>query len=139
MLLAIVLVLSACGSVEDAPLVPRDGSPTRVRSTDVAPEVLLAAASLWRPLVVNYTIDGSTPVEVDVAISSAPFSNGLDGVFLYPSMQIYLRYSEPTLLAHELGHALGLQHVSGCGVMSPIVCSTTLTQADLDEFNRSLR
>lgn len=136
MVLAIV-VFSACGSVQDAPFVPRDGSPTRIRSSDVAPEVLLAAAGLWRPLGVNYTIDGSTSVEVDVAISDAPFSNGLDGVFLYPSMQIYLRYSEPTLLAHELGHALGLQHVSGCGVMSPIVCSTTLTQADLDEFNRS--
>lgn len=44
---------------------------------------------------------------------------------------------EPALVAHELGHAMGLGHLPEqvAGVMSPYG-GTTLTPADLDEFCR---
>jgi hypothetical protein len=41
------------------------------------------------------------------------------------------------LVAHELGHAMGLRHVEGCAVMAPTPCDVTeLQPADLAELAR---
>lgn len=134
------LLIASCGRIEVESWIPRDGSPVLLELGEGVPaEVAVEAARIWEPTGVRFVLSSSAPARtVRVEMSSAPLHDDAGGSFqAWPEFRVRLRYADPALLAHELGHALGLHHLSTCALMSPSVCSASLTDADLAEFART--
>lgn len=133
-----IAIGSGCGEVQWEPLVPRDGSPTFLELHGVSQDAAERAAAMWEPLGVRFVLDATEHPAQVLPVHLGGLPAGKAGVFTPIPFEVRLRASDDWLtLAHELGHALGLQHVEGCALMSPTACSPTLTAADLDEFART--
>lgn len=135
----LVLGLSGCGGVRFEPLVPRDGSPTFLELHGVSPDVAARTAAVWEPAGVHFVITADVePAQVLPVYGGVAVRGDAIGSFTSIPFEVRLEIADDSLtLAHELGHALGLQHVKGCAVMSPAACSPTLTDADFAEFART--
>lgn len=139
---AVLLALSlftGCGSIAFDPWIPRDGSPVLLElGPGVSIEAAEQAAAVWAPAGVNFVTSGEHALHTVRVELSADLPANLSGRFMPRApFVVEVRTNDPIVLAHELGHALGLKHVEGCAVMSAPACSPTLTAADFDEFART--
>jgi hypothetical protein len=136
------LLLLAClsGCVETVDLTTQRAHRdcvTRVRLEGLSVATLEAASDVWEPLGVEFIARGEhydlTARLGDVAVA------GTNGEWSPASAIATIEADDPLLLAHELGHALGLDHVGGCSVMSPSACSIVLSEEDFAEWERTAR
>ena len=128
----IVLFLAACSSVGDYPTISRT-VPVLVRLEAVAPQTLAEAAETWEPLGPRFEV--GEPAQVHVV--RVDHLEGATGTYFAWPPKVELVADDPVTLAHELGHALGLQHVTDCGLMTATICAATLTTADVAEYGRT--
>lgn len=135
-LLALPTLACSCGEPQPAPQPPKRPAPVADRSL---PAAIAEAYAIWQAV-------GAEPPLVDIVLGNPPEIPGgfrADGFCLCNSLDpghdlIIVRYAIPTLIAHELGHAMGLHHVAqGDEIMSPIVQAwATVGPLTLGELRR---
>lgn len=125
--IGISLALSGCGRIETVPF--------RLESHGIDVAQLEHGADFWRAAGENWQIvdHGDWLAELG-ALPDGYAGRTLGGVLTFVDASPLA-----VLVAHELGHAMGLRHVEGegCAVMAPVPCDVTeLQPADLAELAR---
>jgi hypothetical protein len=135
-LIVALLAASGCADITARTWLPRDGSPIGLElGTGVDPEVVQAGADYWLGLGVRFDV-ATRPALVRLEIGELPA--GKEGLARWGGDITVAAGSPAVLIAHELGHELGLAHVhAACAVMSPTPCGAALSMADVDEFTRT--
>lgn len=135
---AVVLLALLAACANPPPSAHRDCT-TRVQLDGVSPATLAAASDIWRPLGVAFE-PCDTAHDLTARLGDVPYADA-NGAYYDERALVVIEHDDALLLAHELGHALGLDHVPQmpCAVMSPGACSMTLTDADRAEFERTAR
>lgn len=145
MRLLLLLAALVGGCVETVDLRIHRDRPTLVRLGDgVSAETLREASNIWRWLGPEFVEGEPAALLIERHEFPHPDVPGSPiGVFAFDPTRdrwiIGIHYDEPAVLAHELGHAMGLGHVEQepCAVMSPLVCATAVTLSDLAEWERT--
>lgn len=140
MLRLAVLLCLVTGCVEVVDLRIHRDRPTPVRlDPGVSAATLAEASNVWRILGPSFV--EQEPAALVIRRGELPWPTV--GFYSFDAdierQVVTLQNDDAGVLAHELGHALGLLHVAQepCALMSPDLCTTELTAWDLVEWERT--
>lgn len=140
------LLAAGCGIPCWGPL-PHGNAPVGVFVEDgIDVETVRAGMEMWNSQAgTQFVLNLETDYRVRVKkLDHKYYPNILGLATLYDKMEVWvepkLGLPVPQTIAHELGHLLGLDHVSPtptspCNIMNPVHCGAdALTDLDLDEY-----